>query len=177
MASVAQDKNPDSFQWKLRPSVRRLADGSFAVLPCSLSRLHSSCQALLRPLCHGFAVTAGGSCSSSAPDPWLSRLPQELPSILCFPAPASRPCRKAWWWQDCLPLKPQSKAAQSGSCSCSAVWVTVGQGSAFSATGWSSSHRASSMSEWALRALLALSTALRDSSCEPWLFPGTGVSE
>lgn len=66
---------------------------------------------------------------------------------------------------------------EPGSRSCSAVWVTVGQGSAFWATGWSSSHRASSMSEWALRALLALSTALRDSFCEPWLFPGTGVSE
>lgn len=67
-----QDKNPDSFQWKLRPSVRRLADGSFAVLPGSLSRLRSSCQALLRPLCHGFTVTAGGSLAA-------------LPQILGFP--------------------------------------------------------------------------------------------
>lgn len=114
MASVAHRiKIQILFSGNLGPVFAGLADGSFAVLPCSLSRLRSSCQALLRPLCHGFAVTAGGSCSGSAPDPWLSRLPQELPSILCFPASASRPsCRKAWWWQDCLPLKPQSKAAQ-----------------------------------------------------------------
>lgn len=135
-----------------------LTDSSFAVLPCSLSGWHSSCLALLRPPCHGLAVASGGSCSSSAADPWLSRLAQGLPSILCFSAPVSCFCSRAWWWWwDCLPCcKPCEAAEQGWQCLSQAripVWVTVGQGSAFLSGSWSSSHRASSTSKRALRTL------------------------
>lgn len=51
----------------LDPMLVDLAGSSFAVLLYFLGMLHPSCQALLRPLHCGFAVTAGGSCSSSAP--------------------------------------------------------------------------------------------------------------
>lgn len=88
MASVAHRiKIQILFSGNLGPVFAGLADGSFAVLPCSLSRLRSSCQALLRPLCHGFAVTAGGS---------LAALPQILGfpgSLKSYPASfASQPC-------------------------------------------------------------------------------------
>lgn len=135
-----------------------LSDSSSAVLPYALSRLHSSCLALLRPPCHGLAVTAEGSCSSSAADPWLSRLTQGLPSILCFPAPVSwSSCSRAWRWWDCLPCcKPREAAEPGWQCLSRAripVWATVGQGSAFLSVSRSSSHRASSTSKRALRTL------------------------
>lgn len=51
----------------LDPVFAGLADGAFAVLPISLGRLHSHYYTVLRPLCHGVSVTAGGSYSSCAP--------------------------------------------------------------------------------------------------------------
>lgn len=146
MASVAHRiKIQILFSGNLGPVFAGLADGSFAVLPCSLSRLRSSCQALLRPLCHGFAVTAGGS---------LAALPQILGfpgSLKSYPASfASQPLPPPLLQESVVVAGLFASEAgeqgctvfESGSRSCSAVWVTVGQGSAFSATGWSSSHRA-----------------------------------
>lgn len=130
-------------------------------------------------LCCGLAVTAGGPCSSSAPgDAGLFRLAQGVPNILLFPSLHLKPppAVVTWWWWGCLPPPVLLfEAAEQGSHPCSAVWVTIGQSSAFSSVSQPLAPRDSHMRKGALRKPLAHSPALRKSSCE-WLL-SRGLAE